>query len=207
MRKSVLGEVEEGVDVGLESKFPLEVLAYIVMECCWEKLPLLLGEILDVLDHVLVGGVVDEDVDGTHLLEGSVNDLLAVLLLLEVDLEQVALAAVRLDLLLGLLCILLLDLEIGNQAVGTLHGEEDSNGTANTGVASSDDGLLALKLAGGLVELEAAILSGDVLVDRIRTLLLLLETGRLLVVDGDLETFLLSVAMLPRSRGQDTYPA
>jgi hypothetical protein len=168
---------------------------------------LLLGEILDVLDHVLVGSVVDKDVDGTHLLQGSVDNLLAVLLLLEVDLEQVALAAVGLDLLLGLLSILLLDLEVSDQAVGAFHGKENSNGAANTGVTSGNDGLLALKLAGSLVKLEAAIFGREVLVDGFRALLLTLETGRLLVGDGDFETFLLSVAVLPCAHTQDTYPA
>ena len=189
MRQSVLGHVEEGVDVGVEG-----------------ELPLLLGEILDVLDHVLVGGVVDEDVDGTHLLESSVDNLLAVLLLLEVDLEQVALAAVCLDLLLCDLCVLLLDLEVGNQAVGALHGVQNGDGAANAGVASGDDGLLALELAGGLVLLETTIAGGEVLVDGIGTLHVSLEARRLLVSDGDREACCLSVAVLPYHE-QDTYPA
>lgn len=170
MGKSVLGHVEEGVDVGSKG-----------------ELPLLLGKILDILDHVLVGGVVDKDVDGTHLLEGRVDDLLAVLLLLEIALDQVALAAVCLNLLLGLLCIGLLDLEVGDQAVGALHGVQDGNSTANAGVSSGDDGLHALELAGGLVLLETAITGGKVLVDSIRTLHVALKTRRLLVSDGDLE--------------------
>lgn len=172
VRQSVLGHVEEGVNVGVEG-----------------ELPLLLGEILDVLDHVLVGGIVDKDVDGAHLLESGVDNLLAVLLLLEVDLEQVALAAVCLDLLLGDLCILLLDLEIGDQAVGTLHGVQDGNGATNTGVTSGDDGLLALELAGGLVLLETTIAVGEVLVDGVRTLHVTLKARRLLVSDGDLEVY------------------
>jgi hypothetical protein len=179
VRKSVLGHVEEGVDVGSKG-----------------ELPLLLGEILDVLNHVLVGGVVDEDVDGTHLLKSEVDDLLAVLLLLEVDLDQVALAAVCLDLLLGLLCVLLLDLEVGNQAVGALHGVQDGDGATDTGVTSGDDGLLALKLAGSLVFLETTIAGGKVLVDGVRSLHLTLKTWRLLVSDGDLEVCCLSVALL-----------
>lgn len=199
VRKRVLREVEEGVDISIKCKFPVSLLAGILMGCCWKKLPLLLGKVLDVLDHVLVGSVVDKDVDGTHLLEGGVDNLLAFFLLLEIDLEQVALAAVRLDLLLGLLRILLLDFEVGDQAVGALHGEENSNGTANTGVTSSDNSLLALKLAGSLVKLEAAIFGREVLVHRFRALLLALETRRLLMGDGDLETFLLLVIVLPCS--------
>jgi hypothetical protein len=181
VRQSVLGHVEEGVDVGGES-----------------ELPLLLGEILDVLDHVLVGGVVDKNVDGPHLLESGIDDLLAVLLLLEVDLDQVALAAVCLNLLLGLLCVLLLDLEVSDQAVGALHGVEDGNSTTDAGVASGDDGLLALELAGGLVLLETTIAGGKVLVDSIGTLHVTLETRRLLVSDGDLEVCGWSDAVLAR---------
>jgi hypothetical protein len=178
MRQSVLGHVEEGVDVGSKG-----------------ELPLLLGEILDVLNHVLVGGVVDKDVDGTHLLESVVDNLLAVLLLLEVDLDQVALAAVCLDPLLGLLCVLLLDLEVGEQAVSALHGVQDGDGATNTGVTSGNDGLLALELAGGLVLLETTIAGGKVLVDGVRSLHLTLKTRRLLVSDGDLEVCNLSVAV------------
>lgn len=180
MRQSVFGHVEEGVDVGVEG-----------------ELPLLLSEILDILDHVLVGSVVDKNVDGTHLLKGSIDNLLAVLLLLEIDLKQVALATVRLDLLLGNLCVLLLNLKVGDQAVGALHGVQDGNGATDTGVTSGDDGLLALELAGGLVLLETTIAVGEVLVDGIRTLHVTLKTRRLLVSDGDLEVCCVSVAVLP----------
>jgi hypothetical protein len=134
-----------------------------------------------------VGGVVDKDVDGAHLVESRVDDLLAVLLLLEIALDQVALAAVCLNLLLGLLCVGLLDLEVGDQAVSALHGVQDGNSTTNTGVSSGDDGLHALELAGGLVLLETAVAGGKVLVDSIRTLHVALKTRRLLVSDGDLE--------------------
>lgn len=181
MRQSVLRHVEEGVDVGSKG-----------------ELPLLLGKILDVFDHVLVGGVVDKNVDGTHLLESVVDDLLAVLLLLEVDLNQVALAAVCLDSLFGLLCILLLDLEVGEQTISALHGVQDGDGATNTGVTSGDDGLLAFKLAGGLVLLETTIASGKVLVDGVRSLHFTLKTRRLLVSDGDLEVCRLSVAIRSR---------
>lgn len=149
---------------------------------------------MDVVDHVLVGMVVDEDVDGSHLLHGSVDDFLAFFLLLEVDLDEVAGLTVLLDLLLGLLGILLLDLEVGNQAVGALHGEHDGNRTTDAGVASGDDGLLALQLASGLVELVAAVLGGNVLVDGIRALHIFLDTRGLLVRHGDGEVCWESVA-------------
>lgn len=170
VRQSVLGHVEERVDVGVEG-----------------ELPLLLSKILDILDHVLVGSVVDKNVDSAHLLDSGIDNLLAVLLLLEIDLEQVTLAAVCLDLLLGDLCVLLLDLEVGDQAVGALHGVQDGNGATNAGVTSGDNSFLALELAGGLVLLESTIAVGEVLVDGVRALHVALKTRRLLVSDGDLE--------------------
>jgi hypothetical protein len=170
VRQSILGHVEERMDVSSKS-----------------ELPLLLGKILDILNHVLVGSVVDKNVDGTHLLKSGIDNFLAVLLLLEVALDQVALAAICLDLLLGLLCILLLDFEVGDQAVGALHGVQDGDGAADAGVASGDDGLHALELAGGLVLLETTVAGREVLVDGIGTLHVTLKTRRLLVSDGDLE--------------------
>ena len=126
----------------------------------------LLGQVLDVLNHVLVCSVVDQDVDCSHLLKSGIDDLLAVLLFLEVDGNEMALATILLDLLLRLLSVLLFNVQVGNQAVCSFHGEQDSNGTADARITTSDDGLFALELAGSLVYLIAAIFSGEVLILR-----------------------------------------
>jgi hypothetical protein len=110
-----------------------------------------------------------------------------------------ALATVCLDLLLGLLGVCLLDLEVGDQAVGALHGVQNGNGTTNAGVTSGDDGLHALELASGLVLLETPVTGREVLVDSIRTLHVALKTRRLLVSDRDLEICCLSVTVLSSS--------
>lgn len=162
---------------------------------------------MDVFDHVLVCSVVDEDVDGAHLLQSGVDNLSAILLLLEVDLDEMAFGTVLLDLLLSLLSVLLLDLKVGNQAVGSFHGEHDGDGTANSRVSTGDDCLLAFELASSLVELVASIFGREVLilggwalaivsvdgtmavlVLKIITLHVLLDSRGLLMIDWDRES-------------------
>lgn len=65
--------------------------------------PLILLEIGDILDHVLEGCVVHKDIHSSHLLDGSVNDFLAVLTARKVGCHQVALAPVFLDTFLRVL--------------------------------------------------------------------------------------------------------
>lgn len=112
------------------------------------------------LDH-LVRGVVKEDVDAAHLLERLVDDLLAVVPARQVGGEKVALAAVRLHDALRLLRVLLLVGEVDDEGVGAFQGEQDGGGPADARVAARDDGLLALQLAGGLVLLVPAVVSGQ----------------------------------------------
>lgn len=130
--------------------------------------PLLVGDLEDGLLHHLVGVVVEQDVDSAELVHGLVDDLVAVLLLSQVGREEVALAAVFLDLLLGLLCVLLLVLQVRDQYIGTLHGEENGRAAADARVTSGDDSLAALELAGGLVELGSAIPGRNLIVERLR---------------------------------------
>lgn len=116
------------------------------------------------------------------MLDSLVNDLLAVLLRLQVNGESVALLALLLDQLLCVLCVLFFFGEIRNEAVGSLHGEQNGDGTANTGISSSDDGALALELASCLVLLGTA-LGGGKLIDLGLGVELGLETRYLLMLN------------------------
>lgn len=127
--------------------------------------PLVLLQVGNILDHVLVGSVVHKNVDvPTERLDSTVDNLLAVFAIRQVGGHQVALASIFLHALLGFLSIILFLREVDDEAVGTLHGEEDGYSPADATVSACDDGLLALELAGSLVELVAAIAGGDVLV-------------------------------------------
>ena len=88
--------------------------------------------------------------------------------------------------LLGILCVLLLFGEVGDEAVGALHGEENSDRAANTGVPTGDDGALALELASSLVLLSTSLGCGE-LIDLGERVELGLETGGLLMLNIRLE--------------------
>lgn len=107
--------------------------------------------------------VVDQNVNATHLLDSLVDDLLTVLLRLQVNGESVAFLALLLDQLLCVLCVLFFFRQIRNEAVGSLHGEQNSDGAANTRVSSGDDSTLALELAGCLVLLCTALGGGKLI--------------------------------------------
>lgn len=150
------------------------------------RLSNLLRQVLNILDHHLESSVVEEDINLTHLLQRSLDDGLAVLHVGQVGGEEVALLSTLLNLLLRLLSVALFVGKVGNQAVGALHGEEDRGRAADTRVSSGDDGLLALELAGRLVELVTAIFGGDLVVDGLLALELGLDTWRGLTLGVDL---------------------
>jgi hypothetical protein len=122
----------------------------------------ILIKVFDILDHHLIRMVVYQDVYATHLLDSLLNDLLAVLAVLQVGRVCVALLSLLLDQLDGLLRIVLLLGQVGDEAVGALHREEDGHGASNARVATCDDGLLALELACSLVEFAATVSGGEV---------------------------------------------
>jgi hypothetical protein len=66
-----LAQVEVGMDVRVKGMDPLFI---------WQ--------VEDFLDHIPVGGVVDEDVDGAHLRQGRVDNTLAVLLEGDIQRQQ-----------------------------------------------------------------------------------------------------------------------
>lgn len=82
----------------------------------------------------LISVIVEQDVDSAHLAQRLVNHLLAVRLLLQVDSQEVNLAAIALNLLLRLLSILLLLRQVRNQRLCTLHGEENGRCLSYTAI-------------------------------------------------------------------------
>lgn len=130
--------------------------------------------------------VVDKNVNTTHGLDGLVDNLFAVLLWLQVNGKSIAFLAFLLDHLLGLLGVLLFLGQVGDEAVSTLHGKQDSDRATNPRVSARDDGLLALELAGGLVLLGTTFRSRQ-LVDFGQGVELGLEARNLLMLDIGLE--------------------
>lgn len=144
----VLGEEEEWVDVDVEGVDPLLLRA--------------VGDVL--LDHL--GAVVkNQDVDSAHQLSGLIGDGLALLLVLEVRLNEVELATLLLDKTFGLLGILLLLWEVDNGGLGSFHGVEDSNGTSDTRVSTSDQSLAAHELLCSNIWLESAVDGWELVID------------------------------------------
>lgn len=135
----------EWVDVGVEGRQPL-----------------LLRQIMDIINSLLHSMIIEQNPDRAHLLHRSINDLLARLLALQVRLVNITLNTMFLDLGLRVVGVLLLGGEVRQEDVGALHGHEDGGGTADPAVAAGDDGFFALQLAGGFVELVAAVFGGEV---------------------------------------------
>ena len=145
----------------------------------------LLIQLTDVTQHVLKGGIVDQDVDSTHALDGRIHHLFAVFLFADVDGEAVALTPGFFHPFLCFLCIFLLFWQVDDQARGALHGKQDCRSPTNAGVTSRDNGPLPLELAGGLVELIPTIIGRDVSRDRLGVLHLGLQTWLGHMLNGD----------------------
>jgi len=123
--------------------------------------PLILRNVQNGVLHHLERVVVDEDVDGTHLLQGEIHRLLAGVRRSQVRLVHVNLAAAVLDHLLCLVGVALLLGEVCDGDFGSLHCVENGDTTTDARVAAGDQGFAAFKLAGGLVGLHAAIVGRD----------------------------------------------
>lgn len=167
---------------GLTGPWSLSLTVDVRVECV---LPLLFAQLQDTRLRQLVGVVVEQDVDGAHLLQCLLDRLLAVVLVFEVGREEIALLTVFLHVALRLLGILLLFWQIDDEAVCTLHGEENSSCLANATVAARDQSLLALELAGGSVQLVASIFGWDLFGCWLRVELLL-QAWCVLSTDRDL---------------------
>lgn len=159
MREGVFGEVEVGVDVRVEGFEPLVSGGggHVSMNSPLMWGAGLLCKFTDAVNHVLIGGVVGEDVDGAHFRDGLLDELGAIRLLGEVGGEEVAFGPVLLDCFLSRFGVFLFFGQIGDHAVCSFHGVEDGNCASDAGVATCDDGFLAFQLAGWFVGLVAAI--------------------------------------------------
>lgn len=115
----------------------------------------LLWNVQYAFHHHLVCSIVHKNIDGAH---GPQR--LAIPLICEVCRHQVALSAILLDLLLRLLSIRLFLRQTGDEAVGTLYGEESGDRTPNAAVATSNQGLLSQELSRRFVDLVSAALAG-----------------------------------------------
>jgi hypothetical protein len=135
--------------------------------------PLILRNVQNGVLHHLERVVVDEDVDGTHLLQRKLNSLFACFRRSQIRLVHVDLAAAVLDHLLCLVGVALLLGEVCDCDFGSLHCVEDGDTTTDARVAACDQGFAAFKLAGGLVGLHAAIVGRDLVYfgERIHTTL------------------------------------
>lgn len=136
----------------------------------------------------MVGGVVDDDVDGSHVGYGLVDELFAYLLGPQITGAQVAFAAALLNFLLGDLGVALFLGKVIDQAISAFHGIENGNGTTDTAVAACDDGLLAFELTGSFVGLVATVFGRDVFALGFRAFHLALKAWLCLLLDGHLVT-------------------
>jgi hypothetical protein len=125
VRERRLHEPEHGVDVGLEG--PVEQLG---------------GDVGYAVHRHLVGRVVHQDVYVPELVDGVLDQELALGLVADVARHLDGLAAGLLDDASGLLGIGLLLREVGDHDVRALPGERERDRPPDSGVAAGDDGLL-----------------------------------------------------------------
>lgn len=162
----------------------------------------ILGQLVQAVDHVLVRRIVDQNVDPTKFGERFINDFLAVLLLAKVRGIEIAFSAVLLHKFLGVLGILLLLGEVGDQSVGPFHGVKSRDGTTDATIASSDDGFLPFEFARCLVRLVSAIFGWHVLVCGCRAFHVLLEARLGLMLNGYLMAYSKSTMLVRMAIGK-----
>src|SRR5690606_35350016 len=128
-----LGHLEHAEDVGAEGLFPL-----------------LLGDVLEALLRVLLGGVVDQDVEPAERGYRLIDHLAADILVGHVAGEGQAAAPLLLYHAACFVGILIL-IQIEDHHIGALACEQHRHRAADAAVAARDDRHLVLQLAGGLV--------------------------------------------------------
>jgi hypothetical protein len=101
--------------------------------------PLLCGDVLDVLVGALEGGVVDEDVELAELGDAALDDESAVLLVPDVAGGEHDAAAGLLDPARGLAGVVLLLGQVGDQNISPLADKGYSYCAADAGIAAGDD--------------------------------------------------------------------
>ena len=129
VRQRGLGHEELAEDVGPE-----------------RALELLGGDLLDRILGVLLGGVVDQDLEMPELVHRLADGIAAEGFVADVAGDGQAAAALLLDPLAGLGGVLVL-VQVDDGDVGALAGEGDGDGAADAAVAAGDEGHLPLELA------------------------------------------------------------
>src|SRR5688500_5718258 len=98
---------------------------------------------------MLLGGVVDEDIEPLEFLDGLLDRLLAEGLATDIAFDEMRLAALALDQAPGFLGIVVLFV-VDDGDLRTFAGEQDGRRTADAGVASSDQRNLVEESAASL---------------------------------------------------------
>src|SRR5215204_570121 len=127
MRQRRLGHEEIAEDVGSEG-----------------ALDLLRRDLVDVLLRMLLGGVVDEDVEAAEAIDDLLDRLLAEAGVADVAGDGEAVAPLGLDEPLGLARVLAL-VQVHDGDVSALAGEQDRHGAGDAGVAAGDDRYLVVE--------------------------------------------------------------
>ncbi|MNC19310.1 hypothetical protein D3C75_672400 [compost metagenome] len=129
MRHRCLGQIEHGENIGTER--PLQLLR---------------GDILNLVLRMLLGGIVDQDVEFAQTFHRFVDQILAECLHPDVTGNQNTLPALLLHLSFGLFGIGML-IQIRNDHIRTFLGKMNGNCTPDAAVASCNESRLAQQLA------------------------------------------------------------
>ncbi len=129
VRDRRLGHVEIAVQIGAQGA--VEVF---------------LGQVLEVLDVLLEGGVVDQYVQGAQVADRALDRFSGEQGIADIALEHDGAAALALDRLAGGVGVLRL-VQMGDGDIGPFTSEQHSHRAANAGVRAGDQGDLALQLA------------------------------------------------------------
>src|SRR5689334_561229 len=101
-----------------------------------------------------MGGIVDKYIDAAELRYGGVDDMTAVIGLLNVTGDEYCFTPGFLNPGLRLFCVTVL-FEICNEDVRSLAGEGDRNGAPDSAIAAGDDCFLAVQPSGASIGLFA----------------------------------------------------
>src|SRR3981081_2018364 len=109
-----------------------------------------LGQVLEVLNVLLEGGVVHQHVKAAELLCGSGHSLLAEFRIGYITRNDNAVAPFLLDSFLGFFGIVML-IEIGDGDIGSLARKQNGYRAPDAGIAARNEGDFAVELLGALV--------------------------------------------------------
>lgn len=141
MFKGVFGDVEHGVNVGVKGLVPLIpikgdlvcfVLKYVDRGGGDIERMGVLCKLINAVNHILICGVVDKDVDSAHSGNCLIDELLAIFLLRDIGWVKMAFATILLNQLLRVLGIGLFLGQVVDEALCAFHGVQNGNRTADS---------------------------------------------------------------------------